>query len=151
MPAHSTGPHVQVATFCEKVIRDASGQLSLIGLTAGVAQGAVGPEVPDEMPPFQLGGLTLVLTLWSDQAKGRFELKVRPEAPNGQQLDAIAAPIQLPGGAQGVDLVLQINMLVEHEGTYWFDILFSPGGGGQDRLLSRIPLTVQYQPQRTPT
>jgi hypothetical protein len=36
---------------------------------------------------------------------------------------------------------------VTEEGTYWFDVLFSPGSGLEDRLLTRIPLRVVYQPQ----
>jgi hypothetical protein len=151
MAIGSGGPHIQVATFCEKVIKDqVGGNLSVIGCVSAVTNAAVGTDVPDEMPAFPLDRLTLAVTLWSDQAKGRYEIKIRPEAPNGQQLEPISAPIQLPGGAQGVDLIMQMNMIVEHEGTYWFDILFSPGRGEEDRLLSRIPLVVQYQPQRLP-
>lgn len=37
---------------------------------------------------------------------------------------------------------------ITEEGTYWFDLLFSPGGEQDDRLLTRLPFTVVYQPQR---
>jgi hypothetical protein len=37
---------------------------------------------------------------------------------------------------------------ITEEGTYWFDLLFSPGSGQDDRLLTRLPFTVVYQPQQ---
>jgi hypothetical protein len=145
----SGGPHVQVAAFCEKVIVDQqTGALSLIGLVETVTNAAVGTEVPDEMPPFSLGAVTLAVCLWADQARGRYAVKIRPEDPSGYQMAPITSPIQFEGGARGVNLISPMNLLIEHEGTYWFDILLSAGSGHEDRLLTRVPLEVRYQPQQ---
>lgn len=150
MSASDTGgPHVQVAAFCEKVIvEQGTGKLSLIGLVEQVTNSAVGPEVPDVMPPFSLNALTLAVCIWADQARGRYAIKIRPEDPSGHQLDALSAPIQLEGGPRGVNVITQMNLLVEHEGTYWFDILFATGTTDDGRLLTRVPLEVLYRPQQ---
>ena len=144
------GPHIQVAAFCEKAItEEGTGVLSLIGFVEKITQTAVGAGVPDEMPAFSLNSLTLAICLWADQARGRYSVKIRPENPSGQQMASMTMPIQLEGGPRGVNLITQMNFPIEHEGTYWFDILFSPGSGENDRLLSRVPLEVIYRPQPT--
>jgi hypothetical protein len=143
------GPHVQTAVLCEKVLRDANGGLSLISIVEGVAATAFGPDVPDEMPALSLEGLFLVVTLWADKTKGRYELKVRPEAPSGIQEQPLVLPVNFrETGNKGVDTILPMPYTVTEEGVYWFDILFASPTGGEDRLLSRIPLNVMYQPQR---
>jgi hypothetical protein len=143
------GPYVQVAALCQTFIRGAeSGQLSLINVLEGMT--VVGPD-PDEMPPVTIGPqMKLVIGLWAGHTKGRYRLKLRPEAPSGLQGD----PIDLPPlrfadtGARGVDTIIPMPPYeVTEEGTHWFDVLFSPGAGQEERLLTRIPFTVVYQPQ----
>jgi hypothetical protein len=150
MTSDSGGPHVQVAAFCEKaIVEQGTGTLSLIGLVEKVTNTAIGPGVPDVMPPFSLDAITLAVCLWADQARGRYAIKVRPEDPSGYQMDSLTLPIQLEGGPRGVNLITKMSFPVEHEGTYWFDILFSVGQDHDDRLLSRLPLEVIYRPQQT--
>ncbi len=144
------GPYVHTAVLCDKFIRGAeSRQLSLINITEGITVG--GPDA-DQMPPITIGApLMLVISLWAGQTKGRYSLKLRPEEPSGLQGD----PIKLPpvhftaGAGHGVQIIVPMpSYEVSEEGTYWFDLLFSPGAGQDDRLLTRIPLTVVYQPQQ---
>ena len=145
----SGGPHLQVAALCEKaIVEQGTGVLSLISLVETITHTAVGQDVPDVMPPFNLGSLTLAICLWADQARGRYAVKVRPEDPSGHQMQSISMPVQLEGGARGVNLITQMNFPIEHEGTYWFDILFS-AGTADDRLLTRVPLEIVYRPQPT--
>jgi hypothetical protein len=145
------GPHVQTAVLCEKVLRDAGGGLSLINIVEGVTATAIGQDVPDEMPPLSLDRLFLVVTLWSDKTKGRYTLKVRPEAPSGVQEEPLTMPVNFrETGGKGVDTILPMQYMVSEEGLYWFDVLLG-GAGQEDRLLSRIPLNVMYQPQRLPS
>jgi hypothetical protein len=143
------GPHVQIAAFCEKAIVGQGGQLSVIGLVEQVTNNQPNPDAPDEMPPFSLGPLTLVIALWADQTKGRYAIKIRPVEPSGHELDALKMPVQFEGGPRGINLITPMQFPVEHEGTYWFDIIFSAGSSAEDRLLSRVPLEVRYQPQLT--
>jgi hypothetical protein len=145
------GPHVQVAAICEKVLREASGgALSLINIVEGVTATAIGVDVPEEMPPLSLESLFLVITLWSDKTKGRYKLRIRPEAPSGIRDDPLEIPINFrETGNKGVDTVIPMGYTVTEEGLYWFDVLL--GTNDQEgRLLTRIPLNVMYQPQALP-
>ena len=45
------GPYLITAAFCEQVIEDKSGVLSLIRIVDRMYITAQGPNAPDEMPP----------------------------------------------------------------------------------------------------
>lgn len=145
----SGGPYVQLAVLCATFIRGAeSGQLSVINIVEGAT---VTGENPNAMEPFPIGPpLKLVIGLWAGQTKGRYSLKLRPEEPSGLQGDPIPLPpLQFADtGARGVDTIVPMPQYdITEEGTTWFDVLFSPGAGQEDRLLTRIPFTVVYQPE----
>jgi hypothetical protein len=129
------------------VLEDKDGVLTLIRIVDTLTRTAMGPDVPDEMAPFTLEGYRLVVSLKSDRARGRYSVKIRPEDPSGTQLAAVELPVHLEGGERGVNLIVDLSFPVELEGLYWFDILFV-SGRGVERLLTRIPLRVRYQPQR---
>jgi len=138
------GPFVNVAAVCERTLEEKDGVLTLVRLIDRVIVGALGPEVPAEMPA-QTIQLTIVVSLRPGDAVGRYTITVRPEAPSGEQLDPIELPVTFEGGPdRGVNLVLNMQFQAQHEGLYWFDILLD--GATQ---LSRIPLRLVYQPQRT--
>lgn len=76
-------------------------------------------------------------------------MQLRPEAPGGEQRDvAIDAFVNLTGDEEaGANLVIDFSgFAVDREGLWWFDVLF----GDAETLLARIPLRVNYHPQRTP-
>jgi hypothetical protein len=118
----------------------------MINIIDGVA--VVGPD-PDEMPPFSIANLRIVVNLWAGQAKGRYALKLRPEEPSGLQGEPInLGSLNFTTAQPGIDTIRPMPPYeVTEEGKYWFDVLLSPGRGEEDRLLTRIPLTVTYQPQ----
>jgi hypothetical protein len=144
---HDTGPHLVTAALCETVLQEPSGVLSLIRMVDQITQSATGPDAPEQMPPFMLSTLTLVVSLKADQARGRHGIKIRPEQPGGQQLPEIEQPVQLMSGG-GVNLVMPLLLPITLEGTYWFDIIFTGPPPQADRLLTRVPLQVLYSPQR---
>jgi hypothetical protein len=146
MAADDGGPYVQAASFCETIIRGAeTGRLSMINIIDGVT--IVGPD-PDEMPPFSLATLKVVVNLWAGQTKGRYALKLRPEEPSGHQGDLLDLGSLNFSTQPGIDTIRPMPPYeVTEEGKYWFDVLLSPGRDQEDRLLTRIPLTVVYQPQ----
>lgn len=55
------GPYVQLAAFCEYVLREADGVLSLVRVVNVVTHAERGPNPPEEMPEFHFP-LNLVLT-----------------------------------------------------------------------------------------
>lgn len=140
------GPYVQAASFCETIIRGKeTGRLSMINIIDGIA--VVGAD-PDEMPSVSLANLKIVVNLWAGQAKGRYTLKLRPEEPSGMQGDMINLGSLNFSTQPGIDTIVPMPPFeVGEEGKYWFDVILSPGRDEEDRLLSRIPLTVSYQPQ----
>lgn len=140
------GPHLQIAAICEKVLEDKEGALSLIRIVDQVTQTATGPDPPERMPAFMLDGLTMVVILKADEARGRYAVRLRAEDPSGRQLPSVDTPVQLEGGDRGVNLILQLQFPIELEGTYWFDVLFV-AAPNEDRVLTRVPLRVMYQPQ----
>src|SRR4051812_12789274 len=101
--ADGGGPHLGLAVLCEKGIEDKEGVLSLIRVVDQITQTATGPDAPEQMPPFILGNLTMVITLKADKARGRYGLKIRPEDPSGIHLPAVELPIHLEGGNRGVN------------------------------------------------
>lgn len=47
-------------------------------------------------------------------------------------------------GYTGAVIDVNLDVGLEHEGLYWFDVLLD------DQLLTRVPLRVVYQPHQTP-
>lgn len=101
------------------------------------------------MPSAHIGApLKLVINLWAGQARGRYSLKLRQEAPSGIQDDPIdIAEVQfneLTG--LGVDTILQMPEYdFTEQGTYWFDVLLGDPGDGDGELLTRIPFSISYR------
>ncbi len=147
-----TGPHLVTAVLCEKVLQEQDGVLSVIRIIDRVIQSAAGPEVPDQMPPFISDNLTLLVALRADQARGRFGIKIRPEAPGGIQLPPVENSVTLQPGSAGVNLIMPMAFPISEEGVYWFDVfLTQPAASAAERLLTRVPLEVHYSPQKQPS
>lgn len=146
----SRGPYVQLAAFCEKALVDRdTDRLSIIGLVDSVKMVAVGPEAPDVMPPTPLVGLTLAICLWSDQFEGEHTILVQPIDPDGDALEPLGLAASFEQGMRGVNLILPIPILLQKAGAYWFNVLLGDPDA-ERRLLSRIPLEVEYEAQTTP-
>lgn len=144
-PLPNTGPYLTMAVICEKVLVEQGGGISVIRITDTINQSAAGPEPPAEMPPFISDNLTMVIVLRAGEAKGRFGVKLRPEAPGGFQLPTFEQQIQLVGGPWGATVVVPLVIPVAQEGVFWFDV-FLTGPKKHETLLTRVPLEVIYRP-----
>jgi hypothetical protein len=134
------GPYVQLAAFCEKVLREADGALSLIRVIDRLTVTAHGPgsgELPAELPEGNLH-VTLVVTLKADDARGRYPISLRVQQPSGVYLPERSFDAMFEGEERGVNLILDLQVEAL-EGLYWFDVSIN------ERLLTRIPLRVIYQ------
>lgn len=131
------GPYVQVAAFCERVLTEANGVLSLVRVVDVITHAEHRPDAPKEMPEVHYP-LTLVLMLKSGRARGRHEITIKPELPSGEFLSAFTLTVQLEGEGRGVNLASQIDIPYRLEGLYWFNVYFN------EVLLTRIPLEVRY-------
>lgn len=136
------GPHLSMALLCERVLEEKDGVLSIIRVVDRITQAAVGPNVPETMPPVPVN-LILVISLKSGAARGRGTITVGTEAPSGQLLgERIELPVVFEGEDRGQNIVAQMGFTADMEGLYWFDVLYDK------RLLTRVPLRIVYQPQR---
>lgn len=142
-----TGPHLNAAILCERVITESDGVLSFIRVVDRFIQTATGAEPPDEMPPFA-GNIQMVVTLKADRARGRHTLKLVMEAPDGAREQIGEQDVNLTPGNSGVNLVIGLQLGLRLEGVYWIDVVFGGPRGQQDVLLTRTPLEVVYQRQR---
>ena len=135
--AFESGPYLQVAAFCEQVIEDKSGVLSLIRVVDRITVNAAGTEVPEDMPPFDLNW-KLVLVLKSGEVKGSHPIKFVLELPDVTKKQAIIVSVHLEGGNRGAQVVTDFRMKMEMPGVYWVHVYFD------DELLTKLPIQVIY-------
>ena len=131
------GPYVQVAAFCERVLREADGVISLIRVVDVVTHSERGADPPRDMPQVRYP-LNLVVSLKSGRAKGRHDVTITPELPSGETMPAITVTVQLEGEGKGFQVISQIDIPYTMEGLYWFNIRFD------DEMLTRLPLQIRY-------
>ena len=141
--AFERGPHLIIAAFCENVIEDKSGTLSLIRVVDRMNLTVQGPTSPEEMPPTVLNWF-LVLVMKSGEARGSHAVKIEPEMPSGIRLDPMMLSVHLKGGNLGHNTITKFNMKIEMPGVYWFRIYVD------DQFLTQIPVEVIYSRIVTP-
>ncbi len=144
-----SGPHLTAALLCERVITEADGVLSFIRVVDRFTQTATGVDPPEEMPPMMVQ-VQLVIVLKSDQAKGRYTIKLIMESPDTERQQIGEQDINLTPGNAGANLIIGLQLGLRLEGAYWIDVVFGGPRGQQDQLLTRTPLEVVYQRQRVP-
>ena len=127
-------PHLIAALFCEKVLQEKDGSLSIIRIADKLMYEL--PEgVPEAAPPpFSLAGLVAVK---SGPAKGTFNLRIVVNSPSGKQHELPPTKIVLEGGDHGQNLILNVVMGLKENGLYWFDVML------ESDVLTRIPLLVE--------
>lgn len=131
------GPYVQIAAFCERVLREADGVLSLIRVIDIITHTERGPDPPYEMPEVHYP-LFLSITLKSGTARGRHEITVIPEQPSGETLKPITLSVNMEGEGKGVNITSRIDLPYKMEGLYWFNVQFD------HQTITRLPLEVRY-------
>jgi hypothetical protein len=135
--AYENGPFIQTACFCEQVIEDKTGVLSLIRIVDTVTHTVGGPTPPTEMPQFVYNS-KLVLTFKSGNARGRSDLKITPELPTGETKDPITLTLHFEGEEKGQNFILDLNFPFDYEGLYWFNVYID------DQKVTSIPIRVKY-------
>jgi hypothetical protein len=131
------GPYVQLATFCERILREADGVISLIRVVDTITHNERGPNAPEEMPEFHYP-LFLIIILKSGTARGRHEITITPEQPSGETLQPMTMSVNMEGEGKGVNITSRIDIPYRLEGLYWFNIQFNK------QIITRIPLEVRY-------
>ena len=133
-----TGPFLKVACFCERVLREADGVVTVVRVIDRLTHTEAKPDAPAEMPPVTYE-MKLVIMLIPAKALGRHELKVERELPSGIREKPIAMTVQMEGGNKGANIVMDTKMTFPLEGLYWFNVYLD------DVLLTKMPFQVLYQ------
>ena len=134
------GPYIQVAGFCEYVLREADNVRSVIRLIDQINHSVRGEDVPEEMPEFHYP-IWLVLCLKCGKSRGRHELQIVPELPSGETMPPIAISVQMEGEGKGANVLSKIDIPYRMEGLYYFIVRFD------GILLTRLPLEIRYSRQ----
>jgi hypothetical protein len=137
-PSNNTGPFLNAALLCERVLQEKDEVISIIRIVDRITLTTHASLSPESLPPMPIN-LYALIAFKSGSAKGRHTLKWITETPSGIRLPEQLLPVLFEGEDRGVNLVLNINMVVDQEGIYWFEVLL------EDQFLTRIPLRILYQ------
>jgi len=127
-------PYLSIAVFCEKVLREPDGVMSLIRVVDRFMVAGATPEMEPQVLKF-----TLVVSFKSGFMRGKAIIAVRPKSPTGVDLPAMEFPVLFEGEDRGVALIGEINFPVSEEGLYWFEVYL------MQELVTKMPLRVLYQ------
>jgi hypothetical protein len=132
------GPWVQMALFCEKVLQERDGVLTLIRVVDRVTHQVVGPTAPSDMEPFE-HELVLVVALKAGGALGRHEVRIDWESPDGLRHRGPIQSVVFESAERGVNILQHSRLRFTLEGLYWFDVYVD------DQRVTRIPFRVVYE------
>ena len=134
------GPYLQMAFFCEKILREADGVMSFIRQVDRLTTTASGPVAPAQMPPTTYTPF-MAIVIKSGGARGSHEIKLFRERPSGLR-DAqplFTLTVFFEGEERGQGIYGPVTMTLEEEGLYWFDLYVD------EALMTRMPFRVIYQ------
>ena len=133
-----SGPYLVAAILCEKILQEKDEIISLIRMVDRLAITVNATGSPETLPPIPIN-LNMLISLKSGKARGRNTVKLRTETPSGLKLPDQLLPVLFEGEDRGVNLIVNLNIVVDQEGVYWFDVLL------EEKFLTRIPLRILYQ------
>lgn len=128
------GPYVTAALLCEKVLQEKDGVNSIIRVITQL--NISGPH--EEMPatPIQV---MAYLGFVAGFARGKYRLRLVPVSPSGKEMGGLDLTAYFEGDDRGVNIVVNLGMIVKEEGVFWIDVLL------ESQRVTRIPLRVLYQ------
>lgn len=132
--------YLHVATFCEKVLREGDGVLSLIRMFDRFNVVGNTPEMPPSVLRFMV-----FLSFKSGFMRGKQTIHIRPQSPTGKELPSMSIPVLFEGDDdRGTAMGFEVNWPVGEEGLFWWDVYLN------DELVTRMPLRVGYQQMQMP-
>jgi hypothetical protein len=134
MPEEHTGPYIQIAVLCEKVLQENTGHMSLIRITDQLQIAGVNKDM-QPMPVM----LYAVVAFKAGFAHGKFRVKIVGTTPSKTEFVASEQATYFEGEDRGVNVVFVLNMVLPEEGVFWFDVLL------EGTFVTRVPLRITYQ------
>jgi hypothetical protein len=136
----SGGPYLQAAAFCDKVLQEKDGVLSLIRLVD--RWNIVGQS--ETMLPTAIQ-TNIVLMFKSGMFRGPAQVAITPISPSGERTQSVKIPVFFEGDDdRGANLVLPMGFPLQEPGLYWFEVSVN----GQ--IMTAMPLHVVYLQQIAP-
>lgn len=132
--------YLQIAVFCERVLQEADGVVSLIRVVDRFLVRGPTPEMGSHILHFNI-----VVLFKSGFLRGKQKLHIRPLSPSRKDMPGIEVPVLFEGDEdRGNGTIAQMEFVVSEEGVHWFDVYLN------DELVTRMPLRVLYQQIGTP-
>ena len=134
------GPYLQAALFCERVLQEVDGVLTLVRVVdrwniTGTSESMLPTAIQTN----------IVLMFKSGMFRGPAQVMVTPISPRGNRLQPVTIPANFEGDEdRGVNIVLPIGFPVQEPGPYWFEVAVA----GQ--VMTNMPLRVVYLQQSGP-
>lgn len=135
MPEDTGGRYISLAVFCERILTEQDGGISLIRIFDRYSLAAPSPEAqPTPIP------LNVVIMLRAGMFRGPATIKISPVSPSGTTLSTLEFPVNFEGdNERGTAVMLNMGFVPTEQGLYWFDIRLD------DEMITRIPLRVVFQ------
>ena len=146
------GPFLSCAFFCEKVLQEKDGILSVVRiidrLGVNVARpnlpslppGTPAPSLPEKLPSFLLS-LTMLIAFKSGDVRGSYPIRITMLDPLQREASIAKQNALFEGEDRGVNLIVNIGVVIQQDGLYWFNIFFNEEATPR----TRVPLRVIYQ------
>src|SRR5437879_267256 len=104
-------PYLAIAVFCEKVLREGDGVMSLIRVFDRYSLPAPSAQTPPSPIP-----LNLVILMRSGIFRGPATIKLRPVSPSGEEKPVLEFPTHFEGDDErGAALVLTMGFLATEQ------------------------------------
>jgi hypothetical protein len=140
----SPGPWLLVAAFCDRVLDDGEGNLSLDRLIGRLTLVPEDPSAPNVMPELS-HTLTFVLTILTPPGRTSAPLVLGIRSPDGQLRVGPPINFKFTTETPASTLVMPFQMTFHVEGLHLVEVVLD------DKLITRIPLDVVYLPQKRST
>jgi len=134
-------PIVNVATVCEKILRETDNVASLIRVidVFHLPQEAVQLQPEGSIP------VSALIVVRGGDYRGEGEIAVSVHTPDGKQQDFPEKwPMLFSDAVPANSLVLNFGMAFKHVGTSWIDVLWN------GELLTKFPITLALQSAALP-
>jgi len=132
-------PLVYVAAFCERVLQEQDGTISLIRIIDRVTAALPEGVLPGQVNSLQVN-VNAMLGFKSGPVMGTHDVGLRIRNPQGEiQETKSSVPMNFLGGHQGINLVFSLGFEARLPGVHWIDVLLG------DYVITSMPLEVVYQ------
>ena len=128
-------PHLAIAVFCERILRETDGVFSIIRVIDRFMVRGTTPEMGKRSIRF-----TLMIMFRAGFMRGKAKVSIKPLTPSKKELPTIDIPVLFEGDDErGVIISAETSLEVEEEGLYWFDLAV------MGETVTRMPLRIEYQ------